>query len=237
MLDFLKSCLEIEASKRPTISDLLSHPIFDFSFKHDFEKEFGITPRAMPKKIKSKLFLTPTQTPEPTSYLRYYSRKKSPNYIMPNKHSDETLRLKKSSPSNLRVNEKPYFLPEISRREEHFSIKKSSKHIQKALEIKTEHKSTMKFSDPNFENSRKLSLVRENSIDNIVNSSFANPIHSNRGHVSVKKSSGVQTPEGLPDIYSYNNKYRVKKREEVKTTVARPVGQNFNNFSTFNGYK
>lgn len=230
-MDFLKGCLEIDCDKRLSAQDLLQHPIFDYIFKHDFEKEFGVYGVVMPKKTRSKIgMLTPAHTPEPTSYMRIYKRKKSPHSPMLNKNSEESINISKQHSSNYKITEKSYLLPEIVKREELLHRKKSNKCIHKIMEIRTDPKSTMKTTDPPF-NSRNLSLAHETSSENLVKSNFVNQTLSNRGNGFRKRDSGQITPDCLPALSFLPNKYRIKKHEELKITIARPIVSSTNNFS------
>ena len=87
-MDFLKNCLKLEQELRPSSSELLQHPYFDKNFKQDFEAEFEEIWYPKPKKHKSKIILTPACSPDTSSYMKIYAKRKSPNNGM-NKYSND----------------------------------------------------------------------------------------------------------------------------------------------------
>jgi hypothetical protein len=194
----------------------LKHSYFDNNFKSDFEKNFGDS-SLTPKKPKSKIILTP----EPTSYMRIYARKKSPKYAMPSKHSNDSIKLKKNSPVANKSNEKSYFFPDIIKKDEIFKRKKSSKHLNKVLEIRTDAKSTLKSPDlnPGNDRSRNQSLAHDSSNENFVKISFVSPTLSNRHQNFTRKEVSPFNPEQLPNISFLPNKYRLKKYENIKNNI------------------
>ena len=211
------------------------HPYFDPSFKHEFEKEFGFT-HSLPPKQKSKFILTPNITPEPTSYMKIYNLKKSPKYKSPSKHSEESIKLKKQPQYSTKSNEKSYFFPDISKKAENFKRKKSTKYLQKLLEVHTDPKNSLKSTDAiqPHKIDKNPSLEHDFSIDNIIKSSFASSILSNRNQNLSRKEASQHTPDQLPNISFLPSKYRLKKYDNMKTPNSKSIIMSFNNFSPKN---
>lgn len=225
--------------KRLAVPDLLQHELFDPSFKDEFEKEFGVLPGAKSKKIKSKIMLIQGHTPEPNTYMSIYKRKKSPKFVLPSKNSEESIRIKKYSPSNYKTNEKSYFLPDIIKREDNISRKKSNQLINKILEIRTEPKSTIKSSEAtnNFQNSRNMSIIRDNSTENFVNHTFAHQLITKRGPGQLAKDINLLSPDGFSGISLIPHKYKFKKHKEIQSIFARGIDPNFIDFSPVHKHK
>lgn len=216
---------------RPKILDLLEHPYFDIAFKAEFDNELGELLYA-PKKGKSKIMLTPNFTPEPTSYMKIYNRKKSPNFATPGRMFEDQGKWKK--PKVLQKNpEKSYFLPEILRKDGHMQRKKSIKYMKKVVEVKSDQKSTLKSTEGRHirRKSRNPSLEHESSNESLVKSVFIHPVLSNRHQQFSKKEFSPLTPDQLPNVSVIPSKYRLKKHENLKATNSKSIIASSNNFS------
>ena len=229
-MDFLKNCLKLEQELRPSSSELLQHPYFDKNFKQDFEAEFEEIWYPKPKKHKSKIILTPACSPDTSSYMKIYAKRKSPNNGM-NKYSNESIRLKKQSPMAGKSNEKSYFFPDIIKKDEYMTRKKSTKYIKKIVELRSDTKSTLKSSELNNYRSRNQSLAREGSDEALVKLSFDNPILTNRNKKPIKKDVSPYTPDHLPNLSFLPSKYRLKRYDNNMFTNSKSIATSFNNFS------
>ena len=165
--------------------------------------------------------------------MKIYNSKKSPKLVSPSKYSEESVRLKKHSPIPYKFNEKSYFLPDISKKGEHFKRKKSTKFLPKVAEIQTDAKYSLISNDAMQSNdkSRNPSLAHDFSIDNIVKSSYAIPILSNRHQSQHKKDLAHYSPDQLLNISFLPVKYKLKRYENLKGTNSRSNIMSFNNFT------
>ena len=212
---------------------LLEHRYFDSNFKQRFERDLGSFMESPPKKIKSKAILTPKSTPEPSSYMKIYNKKKSPKFISPVRLTEDNIHVQNTPQPTNKNYEKSYFLPDIIKKEGSVKRKKSTKYIKKIMEIRTNAKSTLKSSELSMfhHRSRNPSLVHDASNESFVKSSFGNPVLSNRHQNLSKKEINTITPDPLPNISFLPAKYRLKRHENLKSTNSRSNIGGSNNFS------
>lgn len=216
--DFLLSCLEINPSQRPKISDLLTNELFNYSPSTELDPIQPIHRR----KVKAKIMVSTRHSPEPTGYLKIHSKKQTPTYKS----------VKKYSPINKKSIERSYLFPEISRRDSSLVTKPSSKYIKRMVEIKTDNRSTVKLKKTPIRNlNRNPSLSYEASIEKLITSGVGKSVLSNRHQdLQVKRGellSHFQSNLILP------HKYRVKKQETSKSNLRYTVVEN----SSSNIYK
>ena len=210
--DFLDKCLEVNPEKRSSIPELLAHPIFENLAKPEQDREMSQPSFGLPKKIKSKMIMTSNHTPEPTSYLKIFEKKKSPSNKNGIKYSEEAIKLKKFSPKSNKNIEKSYLLPDICRKD--VRRKSSSKYRKKMLEIRTDNKTIVKVVDsPAIDGrSRNPSLSYEVSNESLMKSSFANAVLSNR-HQNLHKKDGLSSPGHFQSNMILPVKYRMKRND------------------------
>ena len=216
---------------------LLEHQYFDSNFKQRFERDLGSFMESPPKKNKSKITLTQKNTPEPSSYMKIYNKKKSPKFASPIRATEENIKLKKTPQPSNKHSEKSYFFPDIIRKEGSINRKKSTRYIKKIMEIRTDAKSTLKSSELSaiHNGSRNPSLVHDASNESFVKSSFGNPVLSNRHqNLSRKEIINSLTPDPMPNISFLPGKYRLKRHENLKITNSRSNIGGSNNFSPIN---
>lgn len=196
--------MELDPNDRPSVSQLLSHQYFDSVFKYNFDNEFKEY-CSSPKKNKTKVNLET----EEKGYAKIYSKKNSPKFPDTNEAKLSIIGGYKKMPDKSR--ERLSFLPEIIKKNEKISKKKSIKYLEKYIEQKSD---TRSFGNKNHYKSSKIknnpSLLHDDLSDNMVSNSF-NQLFNSRKHLKMSRHNMKLTPHHFLNVALIPSKYRLKR--------------------------